>query len=201
MRSEKRDARKREIETAAYEVLMRHGYDGTSMLAVAKAAQASNETMYRWYGDKNGLFENMVQANAAEVKIALTMMTDANAPPLEVLERIAPVLLMMLLGDRAIALNRAAASDPTGTLGRAIAKGGREVILPLLQRLMMDAINARTLSPPVEGDIAALFMHLLVGDQQIRRVIGAMAAPAARAVESQAKAAMAQFTTLCRAPG
>ena len=116
---------------------------------------------------------------------------------MNVLERVAPVLLEMLLGDKAIALNRAAASDPTGVLGKAIAKGGREAVLPLLKKLMIDAINDGSLVPPKDGDIAVLFMHLLVGDQQIRRVIGNAAAPSARAIEVQARTAMAQFVALC----
>ncbi|MGJ8617540.1 MAG: TetR/AcrR family transcriptional regulator [Sulfitobacter sp.] len=198
MRTEKRNARMREIEAVAYDLLKRDGYDGTSMLAVARAAKASNETMYRWYGDKNGLFESMVQANAAEVQNTLATLTQGTTPPLEVLGRIAPVLLTMLLGDRAIALNRAAASDPTGALGKAIAQGGRETVLPLLKKVMTDAINAGELSPPAEGEIAALFMHLLVGDQRVRRIIGILAAPSPCAVEAQVKTAMAQFRALCR---
>ena len=201
MRQEKRDARMQEIESVAYDLLVQHGYEGTTMLAVAKAAKASNETMYRWYGDKNGLFDHMIRANAAEVQDALTELTDRKAPPLEVLRRIAPVLLGMLLGDRAIALNRAAASDPTGALGKAIAKGGRETVLPLLQKIMTDAVNAGTLVPPADGNIASLFMHLLVGDQQLRRIIGTIAAPSSRAVEAQAQTAMAQFTALCGGAG
>lgn len=198
MRTEKRNARMREIEAVAYDLLKRDGYDGTSMLAVARAAKASNETMYRWYGDKNGLFESMVQVNAAEVQNTLATLTQGTTPPLEVLGRIAPVLLTMLLGDRAIALNRAAASDPTGALGKAIAQGGRETVLPLLKKVMTDAINAGELSPPAEGEIAALFMHLLVGDQRVRRIIGILAAPSPCAVEAQVKTAMAQFRALCR---
>ncbi len=201
MRTEKRDARMREIETVAYGLLARQGYEGTSMLAVAKAAKASNETLYRWYGDKNGLFESMIRANATEVQDALAVLTEKQAPPLQILDRIAPALLAMLLGDRAIILNRAAASDPSGALGKAIARGGRETVLPLLQRLMTDAINAGSLAPPPDGDIAALFMHLLVGDQQIRRVIGTIAAPSARAVEGQARTAMARFRRLCAPQG
>ncbi|WP_237352646.1 TetR family transcriptional regulator [Rhizobium leguminosarum] len=41
------------------------------MLDIAKAAKASNETLYRWYGDKNGLFQTMVESNARATKTAL----------------------------------------------------------------------------------------------------------------------------------
>nr|MEC9418796.1 TetR family transcriptional regulator [Pseudomonadota bacterium] len=54
MRAEARERRKAAIEAAAIELLLDQGYDNLSMLAVAKKAKASNETLYRWYGDKTG---------------------------------------------------------------------------------------------------------------------------------------------------
>ncbi len=200
MREKKKQARMCEIEAVAYDLLGRKGYESTSMLAVAKAAKASNETMYRWYGDKNGLFLNMVRANAAEVRDALESLVSAGAGPMKTLEKIAPVLLGMLLGDKAIALNRAAAADASGALGVAISTGGRAEVLPLIERVLTDAVRSGALAPPAEGALGPLFMRLLVGDQQIRRAIGALPAPTKAEVEAQAAVAMAQFRRLC-APG
>lgn len=197
MREDRKQARMREIEAVAYEVLAEQGYDGTSMLAVAKRAKASNETLYRWYGDKKGLFASMVRANADEVRRTLDRTDQAGLSPLDRLHRLAPVLLGMLMGERAISLNRAAAADVTGELGCAIAEGGRESILPLLAGVMEEAVRDGALMAPREGAIAPLFMHLLVGDQQIRRVIGALPAPTEAEVVAQASVAMAQFRTLC----
>ncbi|MBM1689827.1 TetR/AcrR family transcriptional regulator [Sulfitobacter geojensis] len=197
MREEKRQARKAQIEAEAYALFDELGFEGTSMLAVAKRAKASNETMYRWYGDKHGLFESMVRSNAAQVRTQLAEVVDVPAAPLERLEKVAPVLLGMLLGPRAITLNRAAATDPTGALGQLLAKGGREDVLPLIKDVLLQAVRQGDLQRPKDGEIGALFMHLLVGDQQIRRVIGTMAAPSQDEVTENAKIALAQFTALC----
>ena len=59
---EARQRREAAIHAAAYALLAEHGYGGTSMLRVARAARASNETLYRWYGGKDGLFTAMVRA-------------------------------------------------------------------------------------------------------------------------------------------
>jgi AcrR family transcriptional regulator len=197
MREEKRQARKAQIEAEAYALFDELGFEGTSMLAVAKRAKASNETMYRWYGDKHGLFESMVRSNAAQVRTQLAEVVDVPAAPLEQLEKVAPVLLGMLLGSRAITLNRAAATDPTGALGQLLAKGGREDVLPLIKDVLLQAVRQGDLQRPKDGEIGGLFMHLLVGDQQIRRVIGTMAAPSQDEVTEKAKIALAQFTALC----
>ncbi|KIN76451.1 TetR/AcrR family transcriptional regulator [Sulfitobacter mediterraneus] len=198
MRDDKKQQRRRQIEAAAYDLLVQYGYDGTSMLAVAKAAKASNETMYRWYGDKNGLFESMVRANAAEVRDALHALIEDGLPPLEILRRLAPVLLDMLLGEKAIALNRAAAADASGALGRVIAACGREEVLPLIKEVLVAAIQQGALRPPAQGEIGSLFMHLLVGDQQMRRAIGVLPAPSAAEITLQADQAVSQLIQLCR---
>ncbi len=64
MRDENRRMRQQLIFAATYRLLAEKGYKGTSMLAVAKAAGASNETMYNWYGNKQGLLAAMIEDNA-----------------------------------------------------------------------------------------------------------------------------------------
>lgn len=149
MREEGRAKRHRQIEEAAYRVLKRQGYGGASMLAVAKEAKASNETLYRWYGDKRGLFKMMVEGNAKATTAALEAAIGSGADPLSTLEQIAPVLLSMLLGERAIALNRAAASDESGELGATIASSGRESVFPLMETLIQNGLQLGVLAAPL----------------------------------------------------
>lgn len=197
MQSDKKTARRAEIEAAAHKLFAHQGFDSTSMLAVAKAAKASNETMYRWYGDKTGLFESMVQANAAQVKTVLEDALTGDGGARAALDGLAPVLLGMLLSDAAIVLNRAAAGDPTGALGRVLAQRGREDVFPLIRRVLEQGVAEGVLLPPQEGDLGALFLHLLVGDMQVRRVIGTLQEPNAAEVQLHAQTAVAQFLRLC----
>ena len=200
MKDDQRAAREAAIEAAAYAVLAERGYGGTSMLNVAKRAKASNETMYRWYGDKNGLFAAMVRRNAERSADRLAAALKGHEQPLDILRSVAPVLLSMVLGERAIALNRAAAGDPTGSLGRIIAEGGRARIVPLLASVIAKAAETGALP---EGDPEAraeLFVTLLIGDQQIRRVIGALPEPTEPEVQARADEALAQFVACCAAP-
>lgn len=173
MREQKRANRRAEIEAAAYKLLQKNGYDGTSMLAIAKAAKASNETLYRWYGDKNGLFNAMVASNAALIKTALSEALARGDDPLLRLKNSGPVLLTMLQGARAISLNRAAACDKTGTLGQTISRGGREEVFPMICALMARALETDQIKARSAQVAAGWFLSLLIGDLQVRRVIGA----------------------------
>jgi AcrR family transcriptional regulator len=183
------------ITQAAYGLLAQKGYDGTSMLSIAKAAKASNETLYRWYGDKRGLFEAMVRDNAADIKAKMVNAIAGGDDPIETLTRVSPVFLTMLLGERAILLNRAAASDPTGELGDAISAGGREEIQPLFAALMRDVGDIYHKDP---SEFTVMYMSLLIGDQQIRRVIGMQDVPTRAEIDARCQMALAAFFKLLR---
>lgn len=195
MREEKKRARMAVISEAAYTVLAQKGYDGASMLTIAKAAQASNETLYRWYGDKRGLFAALVQENAGEVAQALTQAMTGPGEPMAQLRDVAPVFLRMLLGEKAISLNMAAASDPTGELGAAISAGGRDVVQPLFQNLLVDLARERGVS---SGQLTAWFLGVLVGDAQVRRMIGVQAVLSEAEIEARVDNALLALERMLR---
>ncbi|WP_371170892.1 TetR/AcrR family transcriptional regulator [Aliiroseovarius sp. 2305UL8-7] len=196
MKSETRVERQRQIESAAYYVLEKKGFSGASMLAIAKQAKASNETLYRWYSDKTGLFTALVERNAEDVKTMLAAQLDAEKQPLDILAQLGPKLLEVLVGDRAIALNRAAAADGTGVLGDAIAKSGRQSVAPLIAKTLERAKANGDLHFHDSNDAVELFLSLLVGDLQIRRAIGQLPQPTYKDVEKRASTALARFQAL-----
>ncbi|MBE0591102.1 MAG: TetR/AcrR family transcriptional regulator [Gemmatimonadales bacterium] len=179
MRAETRARRQREIEQAAYAVLAQRGYAGTSMLAIARAARASNETLYNWYGDKQGLFRSLVARNAEEVRRLLESRISGQDDPLETLRLLGPKLLELLTGPGPVALNRAAAADPSNELGAAIGQAGRESITPLIAEVMEAARKRGQIAFRDVADAVGLYLDLLVGDLQIRCVIGRQAPPSA----------------------
>ncbi|WP_179380470.1 TetR/AcrR family transcriptional regulator [Jannaschia marina] len=183
------------IAAAAYTLLSEKGYAGASMLSIAKAARASNETLYKWYGDKCGLFTALARRNARAIREDLdaALAGDGSAP--ETLARVAPRLLAMLLDDPAILLNRAAAGDATGALGQAIAEGGRADIAPRIGGLVARALrDAGSDMPPDRA--TTLFLDLLIGDRQIRRVIGTLPRPTRAETEARAATALTDFARL-----
>lgn len=190
-----KDRKKRHdaIARAAYDLLAQHGYAGASMMRIATAAKASNETLYRWYGSKAGLFRAMVEDNAAQTRSMLLHALEEQTDPHETLDRVASVFLAMILGDRAILLNRAAAADPTGELGTAISAGGRAQVMPLLTRLM-DLVCAD--SDISTDEAAGLFVTLLVGDLQVKRIIHNAPAPTTAEIDGICAKALSIFRRL-----
>ena len=199
MRDENKASRQEKIEQAAYAVLEAKGYAGASMLAIAKAAKASNETLYNWYGDKTGLFKALVLRNAEQVKQQLDEGLDGNARPLRLLQSLGPRLLALLVSPRAVQLNRAAAADPTGELGAVISERGRETVAPLIGKVMERARSEGDLVFDSTEEAVGLYLNLLVGDLQIRRAIGRAPPMEEAAITQRANQAFAHFMKLCAA--
>jgi hypothetical protein len=106
------------------------------------------------------------------------------------------LLLSLLTGDRAITLNRAAAADPSGELAQAIAQSGREAIAPLIGELMLRARDEKLIGFDNVEQAVGLYLDLLVGDLQIRRVIGAVGPLTGRAISTRAARALNHFCQL-----
>lgn len=198
MRTENKAARMQRIEAAAFDLLAQKGYLATSMLAVAKRAKASNETLYNWYGNKQGLFRSLVETNAAEVKALLERDLARAQPPEATLEALGPLLLGLLISDRAITLNRAAAADPSGELAAVLTQAGRETVAPLIADVFAKTRNAGILEFDDAAQAVALYLDLLVGDLQIRRVLGAVPAMTQAETERRAAGALARLKVLLK---
>ena len=174
METDKKKHRRERIEEAAYAVLQEKGYKGASMLDIAKRAGCSNETLYRWYGNKQALFTSLVTANAAAVKQKIEQSIQIDGDTIEELRLLGPLLLDLVTNPKAIALNRAAAGDVyhTGTLGPAVAEGGTLTIAPLVETLIAIGIKRHLLHHSDPAEIAGVFIAILIADIQIQRVIG-----------------------------
>lgn len=191
--------RREEILKVALSVLGEHGYRGASMREIAERAQASKETLYAWYGNKRGLFEELVSWQAERVDAALVPSLERDDDqPAPVLRAFATELQRLLLGERAVVINRAAiseaASDPT--FAQVLVAKGRGTIVPKLgsylegqrERGRLDFANVET--------AAETFVGLVMGDQQIRRLLGVAEMPDPGQIEARAERAVGEFLVL-----
>ncbi|MBA68689.1 MAG: hypothetical protein CML30_07420 [Rhizobiales bacterium] len=106
----------------------------------------------------------------------------------------------MLTGERAIALNRAAAADPTRRLGKALAQNGRSLVMPLIRDLIVAESKAGRMSVRPPDEAVEWFLALLIGDLQVRRVTGALEALSPEEISARSAKAMAAFALLVEMP-
>lgn len=189
MKNDARQQRRAEIEAVTLGLLIERGLAATTMQAIAREANASIETLYKWYGDRAGLLRAMVISNTNDLRTILEDGAEGGATPMERLESLAPKLLALLTGDRLVALNRVAAGDEE--LGRIIAEAGRATVAPLIAAVFAEAIRNGDLVVPSAAEATEVFLGLLIGDMQIRRVVGRLPALDADAVEARSRQSLA----------
>jgi AcrR family transcriptional regulator len=117
-----------------FALLKEVGYRKTSMLLIAKRAQASNQTLYAWYRNKQELFRGIIEHFGHVVRAQLLGALQDGQEPLRSLAVLGPALLRFTTDEHAIIMNRAAVIDAadTGVLARAIDEVARDAIFPLI---------------------------------------------------------------------
>ena len=198
MKAAARARRREEIMNAAVAVLAAKGYRDASMLDVARRASASKETLYNWFGDKQGLYEAVIRRNAGTVRAVLTRHLDGHAPAEQVLCEFGSALLQLLLGDDAVAINRAAISEASADpqLAKILASAGRDATMPHFIAFLEARRNVENWDMADANAAAETFRGLLVGDLQIRRLLGVAKKPMQDTIKARAARAANGFLRL-----
>jgi AcrR family transcriptional regulator len=155
--------RRQEALDAALAELVERGLEQTTMQAVAARTGSSKESLYAWFGSRDGLLGALIERQAAEVGAALAKVT-AGGDARATLTRIAENLLRLLLGEASVALNRAAM--PSADLADLLLRHGRHTTGPLVEAYLA------TLGVADPPEAFQLFYGLVVRDLQIRRLLG-----------------------------
>lgn len=191
--------RRNEILEVALAVLAERGYRDASMREIAVRASASKETLYSWFGDKSGLFEQLISWQAENIEGALARSLEPGRDePSDVLRAFGAELLRVLLGERAVVINRVAISefpkDPA--FARILTARGRSSVVPKLERYLEEQRSRGRLHFRHTGDAAEVLVGLVVGDQQVRRLLGALPEPGPAQVKVRADRAIKTFLAL-----
>lgn len=154
---------------AALAELVASGYEGATTAAIARRAGASKQTLYRWFGDRNGIFAELIERNSAAVASSLDL--DRTEPVAATLRRLARRLLALLLGPESLALNRAAIASPA--LARVLRASGRNRVAPVVTAWLAEQDASGTMTVPDASEAFETFVGLVVGERQVRALLGA----------------------------
>jgi AcrR family transcriptional regulator len=188
-----RDERRHAVLDATEAVLLDEGYDGVTMLAIAKRAGASKETLYSWFGNRDGLFAALIERSADRSSVAIDTALSSGESTQVTLTGFAIGLLTLLSSPASIALNRAAMQSPE--LSARLLASGRHRVGPLVEKYLAQRHRAGDINAPEPAAAFELLYGLVVRDVQIRVLLGE-SAPSSRAIKRQAATAVDQFLQL-----
>jgi AcrR family transcriptional regulator len=190
--------RQQAVLTAALDLLVEAG-DGLTMTAVARRASCSKETLYKWFGDREGLLTATVQWQAAKVRVPLVdrRSLDANSLRASILQ-FGRDLLATIAGPTSVTLNRLAVSHATESngLGAIVLDNGRFTMGKRLKPVLEAGRDARLLKFDSSETAFRTFFGLIVRDVQIRLLLGEKLALSPREIEQDAERATEQFLEL-----
>ncbi|MCB1383613.1 MAG: TetR/AcrR family transcriptional regulator [Notoacmeibacter sp.] len=167
-----REDRRRQILAVVLDILREGGASAVTTARIAARARCSKETLYNWFGDRDGIFRALVEAQSAQLNAMMARELAENADNTTVMVRAGAALLDLLTGEASLAINRSAMADGSGELGELLLQHGRGRTAPqmagLITRLQADGKMG-------DGDPAEIFQSfygLLIGDRQVRALLG-----------------------------
>jgi AcrR family transcriptional regulator len=192
-------ARQEEVLDAVLDLLA-EGRDGLTMSAVAERASCSKETLYKWFGDRDGLLTATVRWQASKVRAGYYDSAHLDTAALQAsLEAFAINWLTVISSRTSVALNRVAVSHAgsgKSNLGQIVLANGRFAIGERLKPLL-EAARATGLIAFDDAETAFRTFFGLVGrDVQIRLLLGDTLRPGEAEIAGDARRATQQFLTL-----
>jgi AcrR family transcriptional regulator len=191
--------RQKAVLNAALALLVEEG-DALTMTAVARRASCSKETLYKWFGDRDGLLTATVRWQASRVRvqplggepIALFSLTNS-------LERFASDWLTVISSKTSIALNRVAVSHAGSAktnLGAIVLENGRFALAARLKPVLEAGRDAGLLAFDDSESAFRSFFGLVARDVQIRLLLGDRLKLTAAEIARDAGEATRQFLAL-----
>ncbi len=188
--------RQQQVLTAALDLLVEQG-DRLTMTSVARRASCSKETLYKWFGDRDGLLTATVQWQAAKVKAPHVDRWRLDQASLrQSIEQFAHDLLGTIVGQVSVTLNRLAighAGAEKHGLGQIVLENGPLAIRKRLKPVLEAGREARLLRFDSSEEAYRSFFGLVVRDAQIRLLLGESYNPTEAEVTRDAARATEQF--------
>lgn len=189
--------RQADVLEAALALLVEGGDKGFTTARLARAANCSKESLYKWFGDRSGLLAAMVTYQASKVRVAGSLKARPGADEFRrQLTDFARDLLTVLSGPTSLALNRLAIGEAGRTdaqLGHLLTERGRRAIEERAKKLLDTGKRAGLIRFDDREEAFATLYGLIVGDMHVRMLLGetvpalsgdtAISAQAARAIE------------------
>ncbi|MBS0241983.1 MAG: TetR/AcrR family transcriptional regulator [Proteobacteria bacterium] len=192
-------ARQGEVLDVVLELLAEGG-DALTMSAVARRASCSKETLYKWFGDRDGLLTATVQWQASKVRAGAYDSTRLDGLALQAsLEAFGVTWLKVISSRTSIALNRVAvahAGSGTSNLGRIVLANGRFAIGERLKPLLDAGRKAGLIAFDDTEEAFRTFFGLIGRDVQIRLLLGDDIKLTDTEIKRDAKRATRQFLAL-----
>ena len=192
--------RQNAVLAVALDLLVEGGEKALTTAGLAKAAGCSKESLYKWFGDRDGILAAIVTYQASKVR-AIDERASPSSPETfrAALTAFAEDLLAVLLSDTSLALNRLSIGAVRGGeagLGAVLVERGKRRIEGRATHLLAHGKHQRFIAFDDAAQAYATLYGLIIGDAHIRALLGDDPRPTPDEQKARAARAVEQFLTL-----
>ncbi|MDD7910364.1 TetR/AcrR family transcriptional regulator [Pseudovibrio exalbescens] len=192
--------RQKAVLDCALQLLVEGGEKALTTAAIARAAGCSKESLYKWFGDRDGLLTAIVARQASKVRAPEALNGPFSRETLtRELYQFAENLLQVISSDVSLALNRLAigqASRGDATLGQLLLKRGRGRIGAQTTLLLKEAMAQGYLKQSDAGSAYDVLYGLVLKDLHVRLLLGDQLKKAEQDYAAAGKQAVDDFMKL-----
>lgn len=197
--------RQNAVLAVALNLLVEGGEKALTTAGLAKAANCSKESLYKWFGDRDGILAAIVAYQASKVRGVDERAAPATPEAFQTaLTAFAEDLLAVLLSDTSLALNRLSIGHVVGRdargdnagLGNVLVERGKRRIEARAIHLLTHGKRQRFITFDDATRAYATLYGLIIGDAHIRALLGDDPLIAPDAQKAQAATAISHFLTL-----
>lgn len=181
---------------AAVAELVDIGYERVTMLGIARRAGASKETLYSWFGNKDGLLRALIEREANAAAHSLSSALGQPGPVESVLADGALALLRRATADTSVALRRAAVTS--AGLGMLALDLERDKVDPIIDGYMAQLTHMGDYLIADIGVTHRLFRGLTTSDLELRVLLG-HDVPSEAELVARATTSVSRFLSMVKA--
>lgn len=193
-----KESRREEILAVAFREFTEKGYSGASMEAIARRANASKETLYAWFKNKETLFNTLYATRLAGLATRVVPAAERDPRPENVLPIIAEdvIRFMLALGPLAQSIAGGGGRKASRLIGKTIADERKNFVnyLNWCRKAGYIAFD----DDPFE--IASVFVAMAQGEWMLRLGTGMITTITDKMIEVHARRVTQMFLTAL-APG
>lgn len=184
----------------ALRLLVAGGEKALTTAGLARTASCSKESLYKWFGDRDGLLAAVVAYQASKVHFPSESGTTADAATFRThMTAFVTELLAVLFGETSVALNRLSigqSNKDDNRLGQLLLIRGKHMIASRACALLDAGRHRGYLKFDNAQEAYQVLYGLAVRDVHIRLLLGEKASPAEQDLKGQASIAVSQFYKL-----
>lgn len=189
------NAKRTAILSAAADLIVERGYDGTNLDEICERATCSKTSIYHYFGNKEGVLSALTEEIAVDLSQALHAFHLQHVTVEEALRRYARLALRLILDEKHIAIVRAAISAAWKypQIGRAYYEVGALTAQSALTQYFEAQTHAGALAISDWAGAAKEFQGSLLWDRMLAQIVGAHGRPVDAEIEAAADAAVEAF--------